>query len=229
MRTIGFMGVGFAAVIDIIRYYRGGSNDNAMFVRIGLLIFILCYGSSSLERMINAVKLGVQSEFVSQLAYRDGLTGVGNRTAFQERLEELEKEKKQLSGIAIIMFDVNDLKLINDNQGHQKGDQLLVCSAEIIKKAVESVKGICYRIGGDEFACIVSGKDVTDRCEEAIDRFKKGMDDYNSVKGQPFRISIASGYAVYDKLQENEMLMDVYQQADARMYENKKQIKAKKE
>ena len=227
LRTIGFMGLGFAAVIDILRYYRGSSNDNAMFVRIGLLIFILCYGSSSLEKMINAVKLGVESEFVSQLAYRDGLTGVGNRTAFQERLVELEKEKKQLPGIAIIMFDVNDLKLINDNQGHQKGDQLLVCSAEIIRTAAESVKGICYRIGGDEFACIISGEDVAGCCEKALLCFKKAMDDYNSVKGQPFRISIASGYALYDKLQENEMLMDVYQQADVRMYENKKQIKAK--
>ncbi|MBD5444551.1 MAG: diguanylate cyclase [Lachnospiraceae bacterium] len=225
LRTIGFMGLGIAAVIDILRYYSGSSNDNAMFMRIGLLIFILCYGISSLEKTINAVKLGVQSEFVSQLAYRDGLTGVANRTAFQERLEELEKEKKHLPGIAIIMFDVNDLKLINDNQGHQKGDQLLVSSAKIITTAVESEEGSCYRIGGDEFACILSGEEVAGRCEKVIDCFKKGMDDYNSVKGQPFRISIASGYALYDKLKENEMLMDVYQQADARMYENKQQIK----
>ena len=217
MGTIGFMGLSFAAVIDILRYYRGSTNDNAMFVRIGLLIFILCYGSSSLEKMINAVRLGARSQFVSQLAYRDGLTGVGNRTAFQERLVELEKEKKQLPGIAIIMFDVNDLKRINDNQGHQKGDQLLVCSAEIIRTAAESVKGICYRIGGDEFACIISGEDVAGRCEKAIGCFKKAMDNYNAVKEQPFRISIASGYAVYNKLRENEMLIDVYQQADIRM------------
>ena len=225
LRSIGFIGLGLAAVIDILRYYSGSSNDNAMFMRIGLLIFILCYGISSLEKMINTVKLGVQAKFVSQLAYRDGLTGIANRTAFQERLEELEKEKMQLPGIAIIMFDVNDLKLINDNQGHQKGDQLLVSSAEIIKTAVESVEGSCYRIGGDEFSCILSGEDVTGRCEKVIDCFKKGMDDYNSVDGQPFRISIASGYALYNKNKENEMLMDVYQQADARMYENKQYIK----
>ncbi|MCM1552760.1 MAG: GGDEF domain-containing protein [Butyrivibrio sp.] len=226
LRIVGFVGLGVAGVIDILRYYRGRSNDNAMFVRVGLLIFILCYGISSLEKIINAVKLGVQSEFVSQLAYRDGLTGVGNRTAFQERLAELEKEKKELSGIAIIMFDVNDLKLVNDNQGHQKGDQLLVSSAEIIKTAAESVNGVCYRIGGDEFACIVSGEDAGGCCERAIGCFQKAMKEYNSVEGQPFRISIASGYAVYDKRHENEMLMDIYQQADARMYENKKQIKA---
>lgn len=227
LRTIGLMGICFATGIDILRYYRGSNSDSAMFVRIGLLIFILCYGSSSLERMIDAVKLGVQSKFVSQLAYRDGLTGVGNRTAFQERLAELEKEKQQLPGIAIIMFDVNDLKLINDNQGHQKGDDLLVCSSEIIRTAMESVEGACYRIGGDEFAGVLCSEDVTDRCENALANFAKAIDNYNAVKGQPFCISIASGYAVYDKLQENEMLMDVYQQADVRMYENKKQIKAK--
>ena len=79
LRTFGLMGLCFATGIDIIRYYRGSTSDNAMFVRIGLLIFILCYGSSSLEKMINAVKLGVQSEFVSQLAYRDGLTELADR------------------------------------------------------------------------------------------------------------------------------------------------------
>ncbi len=213
---------------DIVRYYVGNNGDSAMFVRIGLLIFILCYGSSSLEKMINAVKLGVQSEFVSQLAYRDGLTGIGNRTAFQERLMELEKEKQHLPGIAIIMFDVNDLKLVNDNQGHQKGDELLVCGAEIIKTAVESVEGTCYRIGGDEFVGILCGEDVAGLCEKVVICFTKAMKEYNAVKGQPFHISIASGYAVYDKLQEKEMLMDVYQQADVHMYENKKIIKAKK-
>lgn len=228
LRTIGLMGICFATGIDIIRYYMGNNTDSAMFVRIGLLIFILCYGSSSLEKMINAVKLGVQSEFVSQLAYRDGLTGIGNRTAFQERLVELEKEKQQLSGIAIVMFDVNDLKLVNDNQGHQRGDELLVCSAEIIKTAVEAAEGTCYRIGGDEFVGILCGENVADHCEKVIAGFTKAMDDYNAVEGQPFHISIASGYAVYDKLREKEMLMDVYQQADVRMYENKKMIKSRK-
>ena len=67
LRTIGSMGLGFAAVIDIIRYYRGSTNDNAMFVRIGLLIFILCYGSSSLEKVINAVKLGCSRSLSASL------------------------------------------------------------------------------------------------------------------------------------------------------------------
>lgn len=226
IRTVGLMGICFATGIDIVRYYHGHNSDSAMFVRIGLLIFILCYGSASLEKTVNAVKLGVQAEFVSQLAYRDGLTGVGNRTAFQERLEELEGEKQELPGIAIVMFDVNDLKYVNDHLGHQRGDELIVGSANIVRNAVESEEGAVFRIGGDEFAGIFSGEDVEGRCESALSRFRQAMDGYNAVKNQALRISIASGYAVYDKEQEDEMLMDVYQQADVRMYENKKQIKS---
>ncbi len=227
LRAIGLMVIGFAAVIDIIRYYLGHSSDSAMFVRIGLLIFILCYGSSSLEKTINAVKLGVQTEFVSQLAYKDGLTGIGNRTAFQEHLVELEQEKDSIPEIGIIMFDVNDLKYVNDNLGHQKGDDMLVCSAKMITSALEPEKASCYRIGGDEFAAVMSGEDVTSRCENGILQFTLAMKEYNGIKGQPFRISIANGFAVYDKSQEGKRLMDIYQLADTRMYENKKQIKAK--
>lgn len=226
IRSVGLMSICFATGIDIARYYRGYSNDSAMFVRIGLLIFILCYGSASLERMVNAVKLGMQAEFVSQLAYRDGLTGVGNRTAFQERLEELEGQKKELAGIAILMFDVNDLKYVNDHLGHQRGDELIVGCADIVKTALENEGGACFRIGGDEFAGVLVGEDVTGRCETVLTLFRGAMDSYNAVPKQKIRISIAGGYAVYDASQEDEMLMDVYQQADVRMYENKKQIKS---
>lgn len=226
IRTVGLMGICFATGIDIVRFYRGHNSDSAMFVRIGLLIFILCYGSASLEKMVNAVKLGMQAEFVSQLAYHDGLTGVGNRTAFQERLEELEGQKREVSGIAIMMFDVNDLKFVNDHFGHQRGDELIVGCADIIKTALEKESGACFRIGGDEFAGILVGEDVNGRCENVLTLFREAMDIYNAVPGQKIRISIASGYAVYDAAQEDEMLMDVYQQADVRMYQNKKEIKS---
>lgn len=226
IRTVGLMSICFATGIDIARYYRGHNSDSAMFVRIGLLIFILCYGSASLERMVNAVKLGMQAEFVSQLAYRDGLTGVGNRTAFQERLEELEGKKQEVPGIAIMMFDVNDLKYVNDHLGHQRGDMLIVGSADIIRTALEKEGGTCFRIGGDEFAGIVVDEDPAGRCEAVLKLFRDAVNSYNAVPGQSIRISIAGGYAVYDASQEDEMLMDVYQQADVHMYENKKQIKS---
>lgn len=125
-----------------------------------------------------------------------------------------------------MMFDVNDLKYVNDHLGHQRGDELIVGCADIVKTALEKEDGACFRIGGDEFAGGLVGEDVTGRCEAVLTLFRDAMDSYNAVLRQKIRISIAGGYAVYDASQEDEMLMDVYQQADVRMYENKKQIKS---
>ncbi len=224
LRVIGFLAIAVTCMIDLIRYYNGNGGDTAMFVRIGLLIFVLCYGFSSLQKTIDAVKLGIQSEFISQLAYKDGLTGIGNRTAFQERIEDLEKSKAGLAGMGIVMFDVNDLKYVNDNYGHQIGDVLLVNSAELIRKSWEMVAGKCYRIGGDEFAVILCGDDVAKRCEKGSQLFKDEIAAYNADGTHTFTISIAFDYAIYSK-GEATTIMDVFNTADEKMYENKKMIK----
>lgn len=225
IRAIGLCGLSFATLIDLWRFYQGSSNDSAMFVRIGLLIFILCFGSSSLEKTINAVKLGVQTEFVSRLAYQDGLTGIGNRTAFEEELVELEEKKDEIPAIGIVMFDVNDLKYVNDNMGHRMGDGLLMECAKLIQEAFVPENGKCYRIGGDEFVVLVDGDHVEKRYEAGITRVNKAMEAYNEQEDKKFRISIAHGFAVYDKTCVGMKLMNIYQQADVQMYENKKKIK----
>lgn len=227
LRTIGLSGISVATVLDVIRYYRGNGTDSAMFVRIGLLVFIICFGSSSLEKTINAVKLGARSEFVAQLAYLDGLTRIGNRTAFQEHLVDLEKIKDETPAIGIVMFDVNDLKYVNDHMGHHQGDDMLVCSAEIIKEAFENKDSQCFRIGGDEFAVLINGEDVQKQYEKGIVRFREKMEEYNGLSDKKFRISIASGFAMYDEAHKGTKLMDIYQQADKLMYDNKKEMKKK--
>lgn len=227
LRTIGLIAISIATFIDVARYHLGIGTDSALFVRIGLLLFILCFGSSSLEKTINAVKLGVQSEFVAQLAYHDGLTGIGNRTAFEERLAELELVKDELPAIGIVMFDVNDLKYVNDHLGHHYGDMMLVASADIIRFSFEAASGKCFRIGGDEFAVILDGDTVQKDYEESIAHFFEQTKQFNEQPDKDFRISIAYGFASYDINNKGIKLMDIYQQADKQMYENKRNMKAK--
>ncbi len=225
LRGSGFVCVSLAAVIDIIRYYRGGSTDSAMFVRIGLLIYIICYGISSLENTVKAVKLGVRAEFVSKLAYSDGLTGIGNRTAFKECLSELESEKRP-GELGIIMFDVNDLKYVNDNLGHDHGDSMLICSADVIRSSFENYGGKCFRIGGDEFVVILKGDNVSEIYERGIKKFSAAIAAHNELPDKDFVLSIAHGFALYEQSPEENTLNDVYKLADQRMYDNKKMIKA---
>lgn len=225
LRTIGLIAISIATFIDVARYYLGIGTDSALFVRIGLLLFILCFGSSSLEKTINAVKLGAQTEFVSQLAYHDGLTGIGNRTAFEEHLAELELVKDETSAVGIVMFDVNDLKYVNDHLGHHYGDTMLVASADIIRSSFENTCGECFRIGGDEFAVLLDGESVQKDYEEGIKRFSEQIKQFNAQPDKEFRISIAFGFATYDKSNTGTNLMNIYQQADKQMYDNKRNMK----
>ena len=224
LRGSGFVCVSAATFIDIIRYYLGGSTDSAMFVRIGLLIYIICYGISSLENTIKVVRKGIKAEIVGRLAYSDGLTGIGNRTAFMEMLSEIEKSGSD-GLVGIVMFDVNDLKFVNDNLGHTAGDNMLIKSAEVIKSSFENY-GSCFRIGGDEFVAVLKGGDVSKHYEKGIETFNAEINEHNNIPEKEFTLSIAHGFAVFDRKNTESTLKEVYEQADMLMYENKKLIKA---
>lgn len=224
-RVFGLLAISLSAMLDIVRFYLSASRDSAMCVRVGLIIFMICFGLSSLEKTINAVKLGARSEMISELAYKDGLTGVGNRTLFKEKIAELEENKNNTNEVIFVMFDVNDLKYINDKMGHQTGDQLIVKSAEIIKNSFEGFGGNCYRIGGDEFIVIVTGDAPVARYNEAMKQFEAAIAEHNANADKRFRISIAYGYAVYNESSRDKSMSDVWHMADAFMYKNKKEMK----
>lgn len=225
-RVIGLLAFVVSAMLDIARFYLSALHDGAMGVRNGLIIFMICFGLSSLEKTINAVKLGARSEMISELAYKDGLTGVGNRTLFKERIAELEKDKKYANEVIFVMFDVNDLKYINDNMGHQIGDQLIVKGAEIIKNSFEGLGGSCYRIGGDEFIVIITGDvPIIAQYNEGMKRFESAVAEHNANPNKKFRISIAYGYATYNESNRDKTMSDIWHMADEFMYRNKKEMK----
>ena len=226
LRSVGMASIGIAAFIDIPRYYMGLTGDSAQFVRVGILIFTICYGIASLENTINAVKKGVQTEFISKLAYQDGLTGVGNRTAFEERLDELEKIKATAAPIILIMFDVNDLKFVNDNLGHPLGDSMIKTAAEMIRSSFEPSGGECFRIGGDEFAVIMHGNGVATRYDKHINEFADQMELHNRDMGNKFRISIAHGFFIYNSGCGVDTIKEAFKKADEHMYETKREMKA---
>ncbi len=227
LRGVGVGLFAITAVIDLYRYYNKTGEDSAVFVRIGLLIFVMCYGFASMEKTIRAVQMGARSELLSQLAYKDGLTGIGNRTAYQEYIEELNKlletrsDEKQ---VGVIMFDVNNLKQVNDLLGHQYGDRMIVDSAELIKTSFAETPARCYRIGGDEFAVIIHETDAENLIKKGLDAFIKSIEKYNKDEDS-FKITIARGYSVFKADEKKLSLDEVCQQADKLMYENKRIVK----
>ncbi|MGM0603417.1 MAG: diguanylate cyclase domain-containing protein [Bacillota bacterium] len=153
-----------------------------------------------------------REEKIKELTYRDFLTGLYNRRFFEEEMKRLDTQR-QLP-LAIIMADLNGLKLINDSYGHQKGDQLLQKTADIFKKSLRK-EDILARQGGDEFAVLLPN---TNRIEaaEILKRIRENMD---KTKNDQMPVSTALGMTV--KTNMDQKIDTIYKLADDAMYKDK--------
>lgn len=192
------------------------------------LFFVIAIMAVSMRNIAETLKLSAEVETIGKIAYTDGLTGVGNTAAFQNKLKHLEVTKINYSAIGIVQFDVNNLKVINDNLGHEMGDLLITDGSGIIKKAFETI-GDVYRVGGDEFVAVVCGNNAMAECSMALNNFEDYIEAYNSVESHKFLLQIAYGVEFYssDTVDRHITLKEVQKMADAKMYEKKKEMKAK--
>ena len=148
----------------------------------------------------------------------DALTGVKNKHAYLEAEEKLNRQIAEgaIPEFAITILDVNDLKKVNDIEGHQAGDQYLRDACRIVCTVFKHSP--VFRIGGDEFAVISQGNDYA-RIGELI----QTVEDHNKEASRIGGIVIACGMAKYEG---DERVAPVFERADQRMYENKNALKA---
>lgn len=176
------------------------------------------------DKFRHALSLDLLNNRLLELMRRDPLTNVNNRTAYEDKEKYLQSEINMDSGIrfAIAMFDINNLKLINDNFGHDAGDAYLIRCCRLICNVFKHSP--VYRIGGDEFVAVLDGGDY-DRRFELLDELQARLSPYSDTIPLPHDyISIASGMAVYDP--ENDWSVhDITKRADEEMYINKAKIK----
>ena len=150
----------------------------------------------------------------------DALTGVKNRNAYRVYEERLNAqiEMNRAPDFAITILDVNDLKKVNDTQGHKAGDQFIRDACAIICTTFK--RSPVFRVGGDEFAVLSHGDDYA-----RIDELIQMMNDRNAEAVANGGIVIALGMARYE---HDDKVAHVYERADQKMYENKSDLKEKK-
>ena len=154
-------------------------------------------------------------EELRHTAETDALTGLPNRLAQNYFFESLNNWED--CPIAVISFDVNGLKIMNDTSGHAKGDEMLRNVADCIIATFGNGTGKnCFRIGGDEFSsCLLN---VTEgKVEELIADFRLAQKHYG--------ISVAVGYAYAESLRAADVSA-LFEEADGKMYADKAAIKA---
>lgn len=213
-------GVGFQLFLPTQPMYSFG----LMLSTIVVHVFILSSQRISFEEELSASeeREQIQSrelENAKELAYIDALTGVKNKHAFVEvekKYDELIREKK-IEEFSLLVFDLNDLKVVNDTQGHDAGDIYLKNSCELIKEFFPN--SYIYRYGGDEFVVIVEGEDYKNRYT-LIDAFNKHVDENRDND----HLVVAAGISDFIPGKDNT-LRSIFSRADDRMYTRKRRLK----
>jgi len=206
---------------DLARYYMTAGSAKMYMGALGFLIYIVSLGYTSIKEMRTYIDAMSEAKKYEQLAYHDPMTGCLNRLAWAEIIRGADIENH--SGV-VIMFDLNDLKVINDTKGHEFGDRYITESAYILKEVL-STSGSIFRVGGDEF-CILLHATMLKEAEEFALKVEEAFRKYN--KSHPdMPISIAYGYAKFDRLTDVD-LNDTRSRADSEMYHNKFKTKEKR-
>lgn len=166
-----------------------------------------------------ARQLKVKINYINNLAYSDKLTGVKNNTAYLQEVAFIKNDILQKKAdFSVFVIDVNGLKYINDNFGHEVGNELIIKVTQMIAEVFGEEN--IYRIGGDEFAVI-----LCDFPEKECERYEKAFDEI--VENQKGKIwaSASIGYATYNKKMDSTY-ESVFNRADEDMYDKKVRMKA---
>lgn len=221
----GLCSLWLSALFEMLRYSKADHMDRAEYLRVGMLIFVICLAVSSQLETYRLLENGLKFDIISSLTYSDGLTGLGNRTAYLEQIEAYASGEAGISQLGIVFLDVNNLKKVNDNQGHEKGDELITAASKIIADSFGK-NGKSYRIGGDEFCVLMTGISLQEKYEQGLMEFQGLIKEANRLKGRTYEIQIANGFSVCDTITK-EKIEEAIMAADSAMYANKSFLKGK--
>ncbi len=181
-------------------------------------------GSGEVTHFVGILNdISERKEQESRLAFQathDALTGLANRSLFNDRLaHDFSLARRQHNLLAVLFIDLDEFKPINDTLGHKVGDQLLVSVTARLGAALRPSDTLA-RLGGDEFVLLLPDLGSRYQAQDVAERLLSELSRPHRVEGQELHISASIGIAVLGPdMQDPEKLV---QQADIAMYQAKK-------
>jgi len=152
---------------------------------------------------------------ISQLATKDVLTGLGNRSFFNETLVKLiSHSKRQNQSFGLLVLDLDNFKSVNDSHGHQRGDEVLIAFSDILRQCLRDTDH-AFRFGGDEFCCVLT--DVNKTANELVAaRIRKSI-----AKHALFNQHEVSSSVGATSFEQDDTPSSLFERADRALYQAK--------
>jgi diguanylate cyclase (GGDEF)-like protein len=168
----------------------------------------------SLEILAECLRRGLAYEELFERASNDALTGLSNRRVFEERIHGMmESAKRHHHPLSMISMDLDKFKMINDNLGHQAGDEVLRSVAQVLKQAVRSTD-LLIRMGGDEFLLILDNTDLQN-ARILAERLCVAVDALNIWADDTTKLGVSIGLS---QLKQEESLKQWLERTDDILY-----------
>ena len=172
---------------------------------------------SRIEAISSAEHIRSERSAVERAARQDPLTGLPNRLAFRQHLEDVLKVEDR-QDVVVLFADLDKFKEVNDGLGHDAGDALLVEIADRCQKLLEQ-GDLLARLGGDEFAAVLTGEDAVERAEPLASKLIETVIEPVVVKGDAVSVGVSIGIAEADTPQVTSE--ELLRRADIAMYRAK--------
>lgn len=204
------------AIFEFLNFLLGRFENTSLFISLGIVVLMVYLFINYVRFLVERLKISYQTEVYEKLAYMDYVTQGKNRLAFERDLDAIYQDEELKTKLRLVLFDLDSLKKINDEYGHVVGDEAIKKAFDIINETFDD-EGECYRIGGDEFACIYlnMSEEVYQTKIEIVERLSKQFDDKTLYH---FGLSLGSSVIESDLISQK----DLYNLADLKMYEYKK-------
>lgn len=224
--TIAYTGI-VVLVSSLIVFLNREKVDKRLFASlfffpvpplIGIILQSIFYGTSLILNGVTISALLVHMHLQAIQMNTDYLTKIYNRRKLIFKLNDESRKAKPGNTFSGILIDLVEFKNINDNYGHLFGDEVLVRTAEILKKIIGS-NNFVYRYGGDEFFIVLSPS----KEEETVEYIKKIKDEISNYKiptRENFKLELTFGHLLYDPI-EKPTINDFLEKIDQLMYNNK--------
>ena len=221
MKIIFNCSVGFSLLVFLVVLIASDTPEfTDSVLNLGLVFMFVSLMFLIFQRTVERNESIKKTDLYQKLAFMDLSTGVGSHSAWYSFTEEFKDEGKK-DRYCLVLFDMNNLKYMNDTFGHLQGDAMIKSLCECLQKASKN-KGSIYRIGGDEFIFI---------CKNETEEWVKAMlHDFDELvenqKETEISFSAAYGYSFFVPHGKNDFY-EAQNKADSQMYRMKREMKIK--